>query len=195
MAAVSACMHACMQVLACLACTLAPSHPGSNALHACSPGSLDTFANFSCSVSRFMSEDLPTLERPISANSGKRSGGQSLTAGLLLMKTALFTRACTGGGSCRSKWTNALALEPAGGGVPETAEGLEEAARSLAVCTTVSLKLLRCSPLSAAGAPCRRRSEEETNIGASLEQQEVEVRRSERACAPMTHCYQVLLPD
>ena len=52
-------------------------------------------------VSMLMSDDLPTLERPMTANSGSVSGGQSPVLVLLLTNVALLTRVFCGSG--RSK--------------------------------------------------------------------------------------------
>jgi hypothetical protein len=49
------------------------------------PGSLDTSARSFRPVSMLMSDDLPTLLRPITANSGYRGAGQSATVTQLCM--------------------------------------------------------------------------------------------------------------
>ncbi len=51
------------------------------------PGSLDTRANLELLVRQLRSDDLPTFERPMTANSGLRSRGQSATAALLVTNT------------------------------------------------------------------------------------------------------------
>lgn len=65
------------------------------------PGCLDTMAKLLRFVSKFMSDDLPTLDRPMTANSGYFGCGQSLTATLLLTNSAVFIWEFVGGGSCR----------------------------------------------------------------------------------------------
>ena len=52
------------------------------------PGCADVFARFFCAVSRLISEDLPTFERPIKANSGKPVVGQRAGSVLLVMNSA-----------------------------------------------------------------------------------------------------------
>mmetsp|Transcript_38917 Transcript_38917/g.86571 ORF Transcript_38917/g.86571 Transcript_38917/m.86571 type:complete len:221 (+) Transcript_38917:121-783(+) len=55
------------------------------------PGSLDTWASFLLLVSMLMREDLPTLERPMMANSGYLGAGQSSWRTALLMYEADLT--------------------------------------------------------------------------------------------------------
>ena len=47
-------------------------------------------------MSMLMSDDLPTFERPITANSGSLGLGHWLRFTLLLTYTAFFTRTCKG---------------------------------------------------------------------------------------------------
>ena len=53
------------------------------------PGVCEVFARPLWNVNEFISDDLPTLERPIKANSGKRAGGQVLKSVLLVMNRAV----------------------------------------------------------------------------------------------------------
>lgn len=87
------------------------SYPAAIATYTHAPGSRDTLASPSCSAMVLMRLDLPTLERPMSANSGNRSGGQSATDALLLTKAAFLTRLLTGGGKLRFRCTNSLCPE------------------------------------------------------------------------------------
>ena len=87
------------------------SYPTATATCTHAPGSRDTLARPSCSAMVLMRLDLPTLERPMSANSGNRSGGQSATHALLLTKAAFLTRLLTGGGRLRFRCTNSLCPE------------------------------------------------------------------------------------
>ncbi len=57
-----------------------------------SPGSFDTLASEIRSVKELIREDLPTLDLPMTANSGCPPVGHSFTEMLLLTKTACFTR-------------------------------------------------------------------------------------------------------
>jgi hypothetical protein len=52
------------------------------------PGLTEILAKFFRLVSRFMSEDLPTLDRPIKANSGLLGEGQYSTEVLLTKNSA-----------------------------------------------------------------------------------------------------------
>ena len=61
------------------------------------PGVLDTFASEFCPVSMLIREDFPTLERPITANSGNLGFGHCSSLTLLLTYTAVFTRTCRDG--------------------------------------------------------------------------------------------------
>ena len=54
------------------------------------PGLDEVLASFLWLASILIREDLPTLDRPIKANSGLSGGGQSLTELLLFTKVALF---------------------------------------------------------------------------------------------------------
>ena len=58
------------------------------------PGVLDTFARELCPVSMLIREDFPTLERPITANSGSLGFGHCSSLTLLLTYAAVFTRTC-----------------------------------------------------------------------------------------------------
>lgn len=53
------------------------------------PGVCEVLASPLWNVNELISDDLPTLERPINANSGKRAGGQVLKSVLLVMKRAM----------------------------------------------------------------------------------------------------------
>lgn len=53
-----------------------------------------------------MSEDFPTFERPITANSGKLARGQSATLVLLFKNTDFLMRGFTGCGRSRLKYLN-----------------------------------------------------------------------------------------
>lgn len=55
------------------------------------PGFLDVSARFFLLTSELRSDDLPTFDLPISANSGKPSEGQSAVRALLLTYSALAT--------------------------------------------------------------------------------------------------------
>ena len=61
------------------------------------PGVLDTFARELCPVSMLIREDFPTLERPITANSGSLGFGHCSSLTLLLTYAAVFTRTCRDG--------------------------------------------------------------------------------------------------
>lgn len=63
------------------------------------PGCLDTMARLLRLVSRLIREDLPTLERPMTANSGYFGGGHWLTSTLLFTNSAVLTWEWLGGGS------------------------------------------------------------------------------------------------
>jgi hypothetical protein len=52
------------------------------------PGVCDVFAKPLWKVSELIKEDLPTFDRPMKANSGKRAGGQFLKSVLLVIKRA-----------------------------------------------------------------------------------------------------------
>lgn len=54
------------------------------------PGLEDTLANLLCPVSKLIKEDLPTLERPIKAYSGRSGFGHLSTEGLLMMYCAVL---------------------------------------------------------------------------------------------------------
>ncbi len=55
------------------------------------PGFAEVIASFRLAVSIFMSEDLPTLDLPMNANSGNRCFGLSDTLVLLPAKSASLT--------------------------------------------------------------------------------------------------------
>ena len=63
------------------------------------PGFLDTLASLLLCVSMLIREDLPTFERPITANSGCDWGGHPFRSTLLLTYTAFFTLAKSDAGS------------------------------------------------------------------------------------------------
>ena len=54
------------------------------------PGVDDVLASPLCLVSMFMSDDLPTFERPMNANSGMSPSGHFLTSVLLITNSACF---------------------------------------------------------------------------------------------------------
>lgn len=70
--------------------------PGCQAGH--SPGCFDTFASLLLCVNMFISDDLPTFDLPMTANSGKDCGGQPFRSTLLLMYTAFLIFANSEGG-------------------------------------------------------------------------------------------------
>lgn len=57
------------------------------------PGVLDTMAREACLVSMFMSDDLPTFDLPITANSGRSVRGHCATVTLLFTNRAVLTLA------------------------------------------------------------------------------------------------------
>ena len=61
------------------------------------PGVLDTFARELCPVSMLIREDFPTLDRPMTANSGSLGFGHCSSLTLLLTYAAVFTRTCRDG--------------------------------------------------------------------------------------------------
>ena len=58
------------------------------------PGVLETFARAACPVSILMRDDLPTFERPMTANSGSLGCGHCAMLVLLFTNSAFFTRTC-----------------------------------------------------------------------------------------------------
>jgi len=52
------------------------------------PGLSETIASVRCSARRLMSEDLPTFDRPMNANSGRFQFGHDFRSGELTSKTA-----------------------------------------------------------------------------------------------------------
>ncbi len=78
--------------------------------HTGTPGSLDTRASPLLPVSMLMSEDLPTFERPMTANSGNRGCGHCATSTQLLRYSAVRTRENAAGGS--DACSAALGSEP-----------------------------------------------------------------------------------
>ena len=61
-----------------------------------SPGVFETFASELWLVSVLTSDDLPTLERPITASSGRLAGGHCSSVVLLFTNVALLTRVWVG---------------------------------------------------------------------------------------------------
>ena len=72
------------------------AHAWSSAMHhqTTSPGVLETLASDACPVSMLMSDDLPTLDLPMTANSGSLRLGHCARLTLLLTYCAVFTRTC-----------------------------------------------------------------------------------------------------
>lgn len=66
------------------------------------PGSLETLARPFLNVNMLMSDDLPTLDRPMTANSGNLGGGQDLRETALDTYLAVLMRECCGVG--RLSW-------------------------------------------------------------------------------------------
>lgn len=54
------------------------------------PGVADTLASAFCSVNKLIKEDLPTLERPMNAYSGRSGAGHLEILGLLIKYFAFF---------------------------------------------------------------------------------------------------------
>jgi len=78
------------------------------------PGVLETMASALRPVSKLMSDDLPTFERPMTANSGYPALGQSWTFTLLLTNSADLTLVCFGCGRtiCEAAVPSRLLLGP-----------------------------------------------------------------------------------
>ncbi len=70
----------------------------------CAPGSFDTRASLSLFVMLFMSEDLPTFDLPMTANSAYLPLGQSATAALLLASLDEVILVLAGGGRLSSRY-------------------------------------------------------------------------------------------
>ena len=60
-------------------------------MHRVLPGVFETIAKEFLPVKRLIKDDLPTLDRPITANSGYRAGGHCAVLTLLLINSAVLT--------------------------------------------------------------------------------------------------------